>query len=372
MRVLHIFYEIKYSGAEIMYANASELFQNNGIEMLALNTGKNLGDFTPKFVSVGIKVYHKALSNDTKSPIKFLRFFRWLYKFIKDKEIDVIHIHRNPYYFGFAMIGFLAGCRVIRTVHNVIHYKKIMWPKVVTERFVSSHLFKVTFQTIGQSVDEHERKYFRNQSTLINNWYDHTRFYPSDSIQEKKKLRENLGIPVDSFVIISTGGCTHVKNHHDIIRALQIINETTPCLYLHLGSGPTEEEELDLALSLKLDDKIFFLKNKDNVRDYLIASDVYIMSSTHEGLSIAAIEAMASGVPSILYNSPGLRDLITNDDNGFLIEPNYHEIASKVILYKNSEFLRQSKRTQALKYVTQNYSMKSGAKQISDLYKSNI
>ena len=372
MRVLHIFYEIKYSGAEIMYANAAELFQQQGVEMLALNTANNLGDFTPKFVSAGIQVYHKSLSNNTKSPIKVIRFFKWLYRFIKDKEIKVIHIHRNPFYLGFAMVGFLAGCRVIRTVHNVIQYKKMMWPKALTERFIASHIFKVIFQTIGQSVDEHEHSYFLNQSTLINNWYDNKRFYPSDSIHEKNKIKENLALPADSFVIISTGGCTHVKNHHDIIRALKIINVSTPCIYLHLGSGPTEQEELDLATSLNINDQIFFLKNKDNVRDYLIASDVYIMSSTHEGLSIAAIEAMATGIPSILYNSPGLRDLIKNDDNGFLIEPTYHEIASKVLLYKNSELLRQSKRAQALNYVTQNYSMLSGAKQISDLYKSNI
>ena len=119
-------------------------------------------------------------------------------------------------------------------------------------------------------------------------------------------LRHQLGIPKDKYVIISTGGCSAIKNHHDILQAITLLPNSENILYLHLGSGKTEKEEIELVKSLDIADKVHFLGNKDNVRDYLITSDLYLMPSLFEGLAIAALEAMACGIPSILYDVNGL------------------------------------------------------------------
>src|SRR6202000_592162 len=108
------------------------------------------------------------------------------------------------------------------------------------------------------------------------------------------------------------------------------------CFYLHLGSGKTEMEEKQLADSLQLTGSVSFAGNKLNVREYIVASDVFVMPSRCEGLSIASIEAMACGIPGILYNSPGLVDMIKNDDNGFLVEPDPANIAGKIIVFMDN------------------------------------
>jgi glycosyltransferase involved in cell wall biosynthesis len=368
MRVLHIFNELKFSGAEIMYANAAPLFQARGVEMLALSTGEKVGDFLPRFKTEAIEVHYMKLPIGTYNPIFLIRYFIKVYKFIKTYKIDVIHIHRSKHFWFFSLVGYLSGKRVVRTVHNVFKHRSWTWIKGFLERFTASKIFKVKFQTIGKSVYENELNYYKNDSIVVNNWYDSTKFFPIQDEIEKQRYREILEIPKDSFVIISTGGCSHVKNHHDVIKALAILNKNIECIYLHLGQGHTEEEEHSLARELNVFDKIQFLGNRPNVRDYLIASDVYVMPSQFEGLSIAAIEAMASGIPSVLYNAPGLRDLIVNNDNGFLIEPSYEELAKAVIKLYEDKKLNALMGKNANKYVEQYFSVEKGVEGIMKLY----
>ena len=71
MKILHILYELKFSGAEIMYANAAPIFQNLGCELSVVNTAPQLGEFASHVQETGYKVYHWPY---TKSYIK-----RWQY-----------------------------------------------------------------------------------------------------------------------------------------------------------------------------------------------------------------------------------------------------------------------------------------------------
>lgn len=369
MRVLHIFHEIKYSGAEIMYANAAPLFHQHGIEMIALSTGKEVGDFADHFRNVGIIVNHRNLPNNKYNPIFLFKYFKKILYYIKEENIDVIHIHRASFFWFFTLTGWLSGKRTIRTVHSVFKHGKFTWLKGYLERLTARKLFGLTFHTIGESVYQNELNYYKNSSVKVNNWVDSKKFYPAISENERLKMRDKLGLPQNKFIIISCGSCTCGKNHHDTIRAFAEIKDQVDCLYIHLGKGQTEQEEKQMAASLNVADRIMFLGNKDNVRDYLIASDVYVMSSKFEGLSGAALEAMACAKPSILYNSPGLRDLVHNNDNGFLVNHAFNEIAEKIIVFIKAPELLQEMGVNAYNHVSENYSMKKGVEGVISLYK---
>ena len=82
-----------------------------------------------------------------------------------------------------------------------------------------------------------------NGTIKIYNWFGNKRFFPADKA-EKQAVRKELGISKDSFVIISVGGCSVNKRHHDIIKALpDLLKEKNNLMYLHLGQGDTTEEE---------------------------------------------------------------------------------------------------------------------------------
>jgi glycosyltransferase involved in cell wall biosynthesis len=370
MKVLHIFNEIKYSGAELMYSNAASIFQEHGIEMHAISTGKNLGSFAEVFEQKKIITYHWPIDYENHSLFKKANYYWKFYKFIKNEKIDVLHIHRSNLYF-IAFCSRIAGIRTIKTMHNVFTNRKLTYPYAIVQRLIARKLLKVNFQTIGQSVFDNELNYYHNSSVRINNWFDLNRFYPPINNNEKQEIRQKLNIRQDAFVIISVGGCSEIKNHSDIIRAIKTLVNKVDCLYLHLGTGDLEEKEKTLALELGIQDSIRFLGNQIDVRRYLIASDIYVMPSIFEGLSIAGIEAMACGLPSILYNSPGLRDLISKDDNGFLIESDFNILSEKIVEFKKNPELIITKGQTAVEFVNKYFSMDINVKQIIQLYRNN-
>jgi glycosyltransferase involved in cell wall biosynthesis len=370
IRVLHVFNEIQYSGAEIMYFTAAPLFQSDGIEMVALNSGKELGEFAPQFESLDIKVYHLPIANGTKNPIQIIKYFKSIDRLLRTEEIDVVHIHRSTYFLFFAIVGFLQGKTVLRTVHNVFKSRKLTWFKGFLDRFVARVFFNVVFQSIGDSVYFNEKNYYKNPTVKINNWYNNKKFYPVSSKEEKQLLRLNQNIPIDTFVIISTGSCTCVKNHQDVLEALAIVNRQYKCHYLHLGKGETLKDEMALCHALGLDNNVSFLGNQINVRDFLVASDAYVMPSLFEGLSIAAIEAMACSLPSVLYKSPGLVDLISQDDNGFLIDRSPNEMASKIISLIENPLVVEKMGYNARAFAENEFSVDKGVEKIINIYRS--
>ncbi|GGH56517.1 glycosyltransferase involved in cell wall biosynthesis [Filimonas zeae] len=372
MRVLHVFNEINFSGAEVMYANAAPLFQEKGIELIALSTGKEFGNFTQQFETVHIKMHHKPLLESDKNPLFLFKYFRSIIKFIREENIAVIHIHRSSFFWLFSLCGFITGRKTIRTLHNVFKNRRITWIKAYWERLTARTLLRVTFQSIGKSVYLNELQYYKNKSVIVNNWFDKTRFYPAVNEAEKASVRKILNIPADVFVVSTAGRCTEIKGHKDIIQALAIINKQFPCVFLHLGSGALEKEEQELAKELGLDGVIRFLGNVTNVRDFIIASDAFVMSSKFEGLSIASIEAMACRIPGIFYDSPGLRDLINSDDNGFLVAHGARALADAILLFCNDRNLCEVKGQSAVTFVNEHFSIENGVKGILNLYGKTV
>jgi glycosyltransferase involved in cell wall biosynthesis len=369
-RVLHIFGEIDFSGAELMYVNAASLFRENNYEMYAISTGKNQGNFVQQFSDAGIKIFYRPFARESKNPIYIWRYFKKICSIIRENRIDIIHIHRSNVFWYFSICAYITKRKALMTLHNVFKTKKITWIKHYLTRLSARKLFNLTFQSISESVYTNELKYFKNPTKLVNNWYDSEKFYPAVNIAEKRNIRKKYGLDENAFIIISIGRCTPVKNHADILKAFEKLGNQHPFIYLHLGSGHLEEFEKKLAIKLKIENQVFFLGNQTNVRDYLIASDVFVMTSEFEGVGIAAIEAMACNLPSILYDASGLRDLIKNDDNGLLIKQDHILLAEGILTFRRDKNLCAEKGTNAMNYAKSKHLKDVCVSQIIELYKN--
>jgi glycosyltransferase involved in cell wall biosynthesis len=368
IKVLHLFNEINFSGAEIMYAQAAPLLQKEDCELIAYSTGKRLGDFASVFEENKIKVFHKPITFKEFS-FRGIKYYLELYRFLKKERINVLHIHRSDLIIA-AVVAKLAKVRCIKTQHNTFRNRWFTLPYAIAWRFILRKFCNVIFQTIGESVYLNELNYYKNPSVKINNWFDEKKFYPVQSNEEKTLLRTRFAIPQNAFVIISTGSCSYIKNHHDIIKALSLIKDKTNCVYLHLGQGVTEQEEKQLAVELGVFEMIQFVGNQNTVRDYLVAADVFVMPSKFEGLSIASLEAMACKLPCILYDAPGLRDLIKGNDNGFLIEPDYHLLADKIMAVQQDSENALKRANAAFLFASREFSISINVQKVIELYKN--
>lgn len=156
-------------------------------------------------------------------------------------------------------------------------------------------------------------------------------------IDKKTKLKE-LGIPENSFVVLSIGELNKNKNHETIIRAIDRVNNHL-IHYLICGQGPLEHYLKDLIIDLGLEKKIHLLGVRKDIGEICKASDLFVMPSFREGLSVALMEALASGLPVLCSNIRGNSDLIEEGKNGFLIKPDNVDEFSKGInkLYESVE-----------------------------------
>jgi len=367
MKVIHILHELKFSGAEIMYVDAAPLFQEKGCELTVVATAPNLGEYAPFFEKVGYTIFHKPYP-PLKNYFNRIAYYIQFISFFKQNKYDVVHIHSNGAMWGMSLCAWIAGKRSVYTYHNVFPTHCYSYPYHVLLRLSAKHIFKCRFQTISDSVYEHELKLYHNETTKIYNWYGNKRFYPATE-NEKIQVREELGISSNLFALISIGGCSPIKRHSEIINALPVIIKYIPnILYLHLGTGESEQDEIELAEKLSVSNHIRFCGNQQNVRRYLIAADIYIMPSRFEGISITTIEAMACKIPTMLYDVPGLRDFNKSGENCILIPEDYQLLAKEVIsMYTKQRNLDKMIRC-AMNYVNSNYSMQKNVDSIFNLY----
>lgn len=369
MKVLHVFNELKFSGAEIMYVDSASIFKNLGCKLSVLSTSENMGEYAETFKNEGFGLFHipyfnrKNIFHKIKFGFKFLRL-------VRDNHFKVIHIHSNRLFWLASIVAWLSGVKSIYTFHNNFYFSGLPYYVQLIKRWSAKVIFKCKFHSISDSVYENELLYFRNHTNKIYNWYNNKRFYPAEKV-EREKIRKELGISDKSLVIISIGGCSEIKRHSEIIQAIpHILGEVKDVLYLHLGKGEIENNEINLVKKLKIDNKVRFCGNQKNVRKFLVASDIYIMPSRYEGIPLTTIEAMACKIPAILYNVPGLKDFNKNGENSMLIPEDYHAIAKSVLtMYSNPKNF-SSMIENAKTFVDNNFLMENNAKKIFDLYNS--
>jgi glycosyltransferase involved in cell wall biosynthesis len=368
MKVLHILHELKYSGAEIMYVDAAPVFQNKGCELAVMATADQLGEYAPFFERAGYQIMHHPFPS-LKNYSNRIKFYFATIKLLKHEKIDVVHIHSLQTMWGFALCAWFVNVKSVYTFHNVFPTRSITYLYHFLLRWSAKNIFKCHFQTISDSVYEHELKLFHNNTTKVYNWYGKQRYFPA-LVGEKESVRKELDIANTTLVLISIGGCSDIKRHSDIIKAMSIIQEEIPdCLYLHLGKGETESDEIQMSHDLGLDNNIRFCNNQTDVRRYLIASDVYLMTSRFEGISLTTIEAMACTIPTILYDVPGLRDFNTQGVNSILIAEDYKLLAGEVIFLHDNNQERIDIIKKAKSFVENQFNMNKNVEQILDLYK---
>lgn len=159
-------------------------------------------------------------------------------------------------------------------------------------------------------------------------------FYPNWA-----KKRIELGIPLDAFVLISVGELNANKNNKVIIEAIaKLQNENIH--YCLCGVGPYEDELKEMAYQIGIAAQIHLLGYRTDVKELLHLANVYVMPSLREGLSRSIMEAMAGGLPCIVSDIRGNRDLIDNGQGGFLCKPNSvegHVFAVNNLLISNDK-----------------------------------
>jgi len=133
-----------------------------------------------------------------------------------------------------------------------------------------------------------------------------------------RKIRLDLGVPMSAPLIGSIGRLSHEKGFDIAIQAIPFLKAKSAQLII-VGAGPDKERLHRLGKKLNVSDRIHFVGYRENVRHILRAMDVCTQLSRFEGLPVALLEAVEVGCPVVTTGVGGIRDVIVNDDYGWLV-----------------------------------------------------
>ena len=224
------------------------------------------------------------------------------------KESDLVHLHFPlPLGVSTLMVRAVVKRPLVVTVHgnaDVYELPRALEPvtRAVLER-----------ADVVVSVSHDLGEYLRNMMdvrhvTVIPNGVDVDEFHPSPSSRA-------------ALTLFSISRLVPRKNIHVLIAAVeQLVKEGAALSLVIAGTGP--EEERIQRLAQRLPGVVHFVGFVDEARkrSLLSETDVFVQLSTREGLSIATLEALASGVPCVVSNLPGVREPITPGRTGWYVD----------------------------------------------------
>lgn len=153
--------------------------------------------------------------------------------------------------------------------------------------------------------------------------------------------KEDFGLKESDFVIGTVMRLERVKNPLFLVETFSFIEKKEKNAKLIIvGDGSLREEVEKKIEELSLKDKIILLGFRDDVRKIYGIFDIFVLPSLKEGFSIVTLEAMSSSLPVVVFDSLGVRDIVEDGVNGFIIKELNKEIFSEKILY----FLDKEKR----------------------------
>lgn len=325
MRILHILGAIEHSGAEVMLRDSAALVRAYDVELHALSTGREVGAFADQLVQHGFSVDHLPFA---RRPMFFIRLSR----FLRANQLDVVHVHTERGAFWLELTCYLCGVkRIVRTVHSSFDFTGRLRVRRSLQRRLASRYLGVTHVFVSPSVRAIELSRFGIAGVTIANFVDSARCCPARSPSARMQWRQQHGLSSDALVMVSVGRCVEMKGHAAVLGALAVMRDIIPeAYYVHVGTGPREMQERELARRLGISDRVRFVGQQDDIPLVLRACDVFVMPSSYEGAGIAALEASSCGLPVVAYDVPGLRDMVVHGETGLLVKPEVAALAEGI------------------------------------------
>jgi glycosyltransferase involved in cell wall biosynthesis len=153
--------------------------------------------------------------------------------------------------------------------------------------------------------------------------------------KNRASLRAQHDIPPESFVFISVASLRWEKGHSVLLDAIaRMPKEFRSASTLLLAGDGAERRKLEQrVLTLNIQENVRFLGVRHDVPALLALSDVFVVSSHREGLSMALLEAMATGLPVVSTKVAGSTLIVRDGVNGFIVPQNDAEAVSRALVY---------------------------------------
>jgi len=257
-------------------------------------------------------------------------------EFIKERNISTIYFTDKPFFnVKYALLR-LAGIKKI-IIHDHTPGDR---PEITGFRGLLKSL-RNTMSLFTADAVINVSKSMRTRSIKNGKTPPHKCFSVQNGIspvafnKDRNKIRQELNIPDESIIAITTGRAHPYKRFDLILEAASLLAKSHSdknLIYVFVGDGPALKALKVQSKKLALENKVKFLGLRNDVKDLLGASDFAIHAALGEGFSLSIIEYMGSGLPVLVPDIPSVKQAITHDKNGYIYSKNSSQDMAKYII----------------------------------------
>ena len=270
------------------------------------------------------KVYNLDLTENI-TPSNDLKTLNKLIHIITIEKPDLIHTHGVKA----GVFGRLAAKRarstggIISTIHNFIYQSPTSWLKGKLFSYFQRQLIPSADHYIAVSNALAHNVCFnenipKDKMSVV---YNGVNLKDFEMILDCNAAKEALLLDIKEPVVGVIARLIPQKGVQHFLKMADIVSKKLPgCQFLIIGSGPQRDSLVDLAYDMGIEARIIFCGYRKDIPMLLPIINVLVIPSLVEGLSITALEAMASRRPIVAYNTGGLPELISNEETGLVVK----------------------------------------------------
>ncbi len=192
----------------------------------------------------------------------------------------------------------------------------------------------------------------------------------SDYLQIRdEEFRNSMGFSDTDIIVTSVGRITKEKGYHVLADAILALSDNINIKFILVGDGDYRCEMENTLSSLVKNKKVFFVGYQECVGRYLVESDIFVLPTLHETLSIALLEASHYSLALIASNTGGVPEIIDDGVNGVLVELGKAEdLVQSIRNLVNNDSLRKTYSINAKKMLLRKFNSDEILEKLSDVY----
>lgn len=302
-KILFVAQTLNRGGAERVVSLLSQEFKRLGYEVkIVLFNNKVQYEYAGDLITIDTPPSSSYF-------IKFIRLFQRIFrlkKIFKHEKSDLILSFMESCNFA----SILTGESVVVSIRNNPN-KKHSWYQKQLIKFLYNFSNVKKVVSVSKEIEKilNKEYHIHNTKAILN----------PIIVDRSYKIQETLDIYHP--YILSVGRLNKQKNFEMLIKAYSQSQAKNESKLLIIGEG-SERNNLELLIkNLKLENSVYLIGQKENVKDYYLQSEIYVLSSSFEGFPNVLVEALSNGCACIATDCPtGPSEIIQNGLNGILVE----------------------------------------------------
>ena len=363
IKILHIIKSLGRGGAEMLLP---ETLKSHNIEQFEFHYLYFL-PWKNQLVEAIEKAGGKVTCFPANNNIQLLLQYPKIISYCKEHQIQLIHAHLPWAGFVSRLVHLKTRIPLFYSEHNLqerYHF--------ITKLF---NKLSFTWQSMGIGVSEDVTQSIQKNinpnipvKTILNGV--NTTTFQRNNTLDRVRIREDYGIPNDALVIGTVAVFRFQKRLDFWLEIIAEAIKQNPKIYgIIVGAGPLEPMLKEKHAALVLEGKVFFAGLQTNVKPYYEAMDLFMMSSSFEGLPIALLEAMSMGCAIVSTDAGGIKEVLRPDEDGFVVSVDeWGSLSKSIVAFAEDENKLHHYQSQARKRVVDSFSIEVMVTALEKLY----